>query len=689
MYLFVFYALFASADVKQRIFGSLLPEPQEIEIIGEESGVCLDSIVGFRLYGKAEIPFGQKKFPDRICSAKERNTINLHLDKGISHREGYRIVVQNGKIDITAKTKSGLFYGLQTLAQLAENTKELGLPLPAFKITDEPDADYRAIHIDLKHHLDKMDYMYQVLDRMAYYKLNAVIIEFEDKLKYENYPVIASPNAPGIKEWSEWCAYANRLNIEVSPLIQGIGHADYILKHQEFKALREDSLSDWVCCPSNEEYYKLQFSLYDDAIKATPYGKYVHIGGDEVGNLGTCPVCKPMNKTTLEHQLKWLKRVSDYIVKQGRTPIFWDDMVYKQVGLYDVILDVEKPEKMDSVWQAHLPELNEYINQFPRNVVYMRWQYGNANRKGNKMALKWYNDNGLSVMGATAAQTTYPMMTLGNGNVENIKSFQLAHQTTPVTGVLCTAWDDASALSDTYWKGFIAHAQYSWNIKKVMDEADFSERYRIREFGNGIVELPDFRKELESTFPLWETGLLDEGVRRGMWRTQGRYKMITLPTEVKGEWSRKYDQRLRQAKINVVKYWELKNLLLEYRKSAVRNDYSLQVFERINELTGYTARLLLALSAYDIERDASSLSDLCHCMEEFATVRENMEQVYFKIRYVNQPVGYMLPMNHHAHLAIRSLNSDWMYLYELDMLKQLRDFLSGIPSLHISEEPKK
>lgn len=149
LFLFAFYSLFIKADLRQKIFGSLLPEPQKIEIIGEESGVCLDSIVGFRLYGKAEIPFGQKKFPSRVCSAKEKNTISLHLDKNISHGEGYRIVAQHGKIDITAKTKSGLFYGLQTLIQLAENTKELGLPLPAFEITDEPDADYLGTSVEM------------------------------------------------------------------------------------------------------------------------------------------------------------------------------------------------------------------------------------------------------------------------------------------------------------------------------------------------------------------------------------------------------------------------------------------------------------------------------------------------------------------------------------------------------------
>ena len=53
-------------------------------------------------------------------------------------------------------------------------------------------------------------------------------------------------------------------------------------------------------------------------------------------------------------------------------------MVFKHVGLYEVILEQEKPERMDSIWAARLPELNKHINLFPKKVVYMRWQYGNA-----------------------------------------------------------------------------------------------------------------------------------------------------------------------------------------------------------------------------------------------------------------------------------------------------------------------
>lgn len=69
------------------------------------------------------------------------------------------------------------------------------------------------------------------------------------------------------------------------------------------KTLRENPKSDWVCCPSNEDYYRVQFGLYEDAIRATPHGKYLHVGGDEVGTLGICPLCKKRGLNALELQM--------------------------------------------------------------------------------------------------------------------------------------------------------------------------------------------------------------------------------------------------------------------------------------------------------------------------------------------------------------------------------------------------
>src|SRR5690606_11634501 len=109
-----------------------------------------------------------------------------------------------------------------------------------------------------------------LMDRFAAQKINAVIVEIEDKLRYELQPKVGSADAFSIAEWKELSDYAMARNIRISPLVQGLGHASFILKHDEYKPLRDDPTNDWAFNPLDERTYKLQFDLYEDALKAFP-----------------------------------------------------------------------------------------------------------------------------------------------------------------------------------------------------------------------------------------------------------------------------------------------------------------------------------------------------------------------------------------------------------------------------------
>ena len=76
-----------------------------------------------------------------------------------------------------------------------------------------------------------MEYYYQEIDKLARYKINAVIWELEDKLRYTRRPEIGAPNAISKQEMQALCRYAKERNIEITPLVQGLGHAGFILKH--------------------------------------------------------------------------------------------------------------------------------------------------------------------------------------------------------------------------------------------------------------------------------------------------------------------------------------------------------------------------------------------------------------------------------------------------------------------------
>ena len=71
--------------------------------------------------------------------------------------EGYVLEVNDKGVTVTARTEAGLFYGCQTLEQLLEDSRDFDLEIPQMKITDYPAIAYRAVHLDTKHHLDRME----------------------------------------------------------------------------------------------------------------------------------------------------------------------------------------------------------------------------------------------------------------------------------------------------------------------------------------------------------------------------------------------------------------------------------------------------------------------------------------------------------------------------------------------------
>lgn len=50
-----------------------------------------------------------------------------------------------------------------------------------------------------------MEYYYQEIDKLARYKINAVIWELEDKLRYTRRPEIGAPNAISKQEMQALC----------------------------------------------------------------------------------------------------------------------------------------------------------------------------------------------------------------------------------------------------------------------------------------------------------------------------------------------------------------------------------------------------------------------------------------------------------------------------------------------------
>ena len=655
----------------------LLPQPQSIEVLSGK-GFMYNELTFVSAASGTPVPI-LGPLAD-VLPRNRRSGKGLYLQLSNQHvpdsPEGYVLEVNDKGVAVTARTEAGLFYGCQTLEQLLEDSRDFGREIPRMKITDYPAIAYRAVHLDTKHHLDRMDYYYRMIDRLARYKVNAIIWELEDKLRFTRRPEIGAPNAISKQEMQALCRYAKERNVEISPLVQGLGHAGFILKHHW--ELRENPASDWEFCPSDPRTYEVQFDLYLDALEAMPYGKYLHIGGDEITAIGIDDRCKATGKTAFELQMIWLKKVCQFAVEHGRTPIFWDDMPLKYANIWELVLSNKSEEEVAKVWNTD--KLDKAIDLFPKECVYMRWKYEDATAPAHQRLLKWYHDKGLKVMGATAASAgDSPFLPRQNTRSEYVKGFSQLVADNQLEGILATAWDDGSPHLETVWRGFIAQGEFGWN-PSARDIETFKRVHAQREYGFRPEDnRMEFLDELEKAIFFFDGALVTSGRRNPAWGTT-TFTLMELPDKTKpGVWSELYKDKIAQARIEADRYKKISEGIRTAEAEALRNRYTLQVYEQTNNLQNYPVRLIIALNAYDTAKDdaarKAALEKVAEVCRYFDVMRSNLESVYAETRFMEQPEGFIPDMNHHNHLASKTNNSDWWYYYEIPMVKKVRAWM--------------
>lgn len=682
----------------------VIPQPQDVAVF-DMNGIKPENLKKLFLEGSFERPVMGMNL-DRLTHVDKPGigTLVLKLDTSPDvpkSPEGYVLTISKSTVEIISRGEAGLFYGCQSLEQLVEDAIKYRIPIPSCKITDFPEMSYRAVHFDVKHHLDHMNYYYESIDRLARYKINAVIFEFEDKLRYRRQPLIGAPQAISIDEMAALTKYARKRQIEITPLVQGLGHATFILKHQQYAYLRELPWNKWAFCPLHEGTYQVLFDLYRDAIEATPGSKYLHIGGDEIGNIGLCPRCKPMadKEGMMALNLYWIKRVCRFAEENGRIPIFWDDMPFNHAGVYKSMeRDDPDPSLAEKEWAEGIPKLDKLLPDFPKNCVYMRWNYTMARQPGNIFALDWYQKRKLKVMVATAASvggTLFPPDDRDKGMSSNgivaIQSFlQLANEK-GIDGMLSTAWDDDSPHMETYWRGYIASAEYSWSPRgRSLDEYD--QAYLQKEFEIQYPGYADFYGQLRAATQFWYRAFFRKGGRISFgnqleeipqvahWLppTENPEKvdpakiLIDVPDlDVPGGWSKTYSERLQEAELEVNKYSNTSKILNHLLETSSKNRYQWELFMAMNDFQVTAPHLLLALKTcdnQDKEVQKKGFLAVQKALDEFEKAWVNLKEVYGKTRFISNPPNFV--PDPYFHFASRKDDLSWMVQAE-DMYHEM------------------
>ena len=276
--------------------------------------------------------------------------------------EGYNLTVSKQGVNIQASSAAGAFYGLQTLAQLARNGKDL----PVTTIKDEPSFPYRGLHLDVSRHFFNTDYVKKQIDLVATYKINRLHWHLTDgagwRLEIPGYPRLtefaAWRKAANLQDWGKYdhrfcekdeegayggyyteadvrevLEYARLRHVTVIPEIEMPGHSGEVLAAYPQLSCTGKPYTSGEVCIGNEETFKFFEDVLDEVIRLFP-SRYIHIGGDEASrrHWKACPKCqKRMKEEGLkdesELQSYMIARIEKYLNDKGREIIGWDEIL--------------------------------------------------------------------------------------------------------------------------------------------------------------------------------------------------------------------------------------------------------------------------------------------------------------------------------------------------------------------------
>jgi hexosaminidase len=124
-------------------------------------------------------------------------TIDLRIIHATQLPGAYTLTITPQKITIAASDSEGIFYGIGSLIQLvkAQPTSN-GVTLAALAITDAPRYQWRGFMLDESRHFFGKEKVKQLLDWMAFYKLNKFHWHLTDvngwRIEIKKYPKLTS-----------------------------------------------------------------------------------------------------------------------------------------------------------------------------------------------------------------------------------------------------------------------------------------------------------------------------------------------------------------------------------------------------------------------------------------------------------------------------------------------------------------
>ncbi len=389
-----------SADVYGAVVDEKLVYPLPVQSRIENKKCKLENLTGFALKDAdamcaSRILTEKIKEKTGLCVTESDNGAVVFVKDSSIPENGYRLCVCESGITVAASDKRGYVIGVECLIKLVD-----GKSVPECDIFDYPRMNFRGVHLMLpareemrfaerliKYLISPMGYNYVILEFAggmrfdSHPEINAAVEEAKKKSAEGVWPPFPHMYAGGMEtvEKSEAAAlvdYIRSFGIEVIPEVQSLGHVQFMtVAHPEIAECEEAQSLDRISidemqadippdefyphsyCPSNEKSYEILFDLIDEIVEVVRPVEYVHMGHDEVYQIGICPKCKNERPDLLF--ARDVNRIYEYLKAKRLKMMMWADML-QPVTKYKTPTAISQIPKdivlLDFIWYFHMNE---------------------------------------------------------------------------------------------------------------------------------------------------------------------------------------------------------------------------------------------------------------------------------------------------------------------------------------------
>ena len=191
-----------------------------------------------------------------------------------------------------------------------------------------------AFQWDLGRQVERLDWLLAQLPRYADWGYRELYLHLEDAVEFPSLPGVARRDAYSQRQFARLVGEAARVGIGVVPIVNLLGHTQYLIKVPALRDLNElrapdgSPLERGQLCPLHPRTLEVAGALIGDVAPFCTAGR-VHVGLDESFHMGRHPLCAAeiAQVGIAAHFGRYVQRLSGVAAAQGLRLGLWADML--------------------------------------------------------------------------------------------------------------------------------------------------------------------------------------------------------------------------------------------------------------------------------------------------------------------------------------------------------------------------